>query len=105
MKKIILLSVIGILFLSEYGVYAVAKNESMTYSMLNHIDDYDMVIIAPSDFSQPLQPLIEHKITYGVTTFLKTTEEIYAMYAGRDPSEQIKYYLEDAQKTHEKARQ
>jgi len=55
-----------------------------------------MVIIAPELFSEDLQPLIDHKNIHGVQTFLKTTEEIYDNYAGRDKAEQIKYFIKDA---------
>lgn len=57
---------------------------------------YDMVIIAPSVFSDALQPLITHKNTYGVETTLKTTEDIYEEYPGFDKAEQIKYFIKDA---------
>jgi hypothetical protein len=57
---------------------------------------YDMVIIAPSSFSDALQPLIVHKNTYGVETILKTTEDIYTEYNGFDKAEQIKYFIKDA---------
>ena len=59
-------------------------------------DEFDMVIIAQDQFSQELQPLIDHKNEYGVRTFLKTTEEIYDEYEGRDQAEQIKYFIKDA---------
>jgi len=57
---------------------------------------YDMVIIAPSAFSDALQPLIDHKNTYGIETTLKTTEDIYTEYNGFDKAEQIKYFIKDA---------
>ncbi len=57
---------------------------------------YDMVIIAPSAFSTALQPLIEHKNTYGIETTLKTVEDIYAEYDGFDKAEQVKYFIKDA---------
>jgi len=62
-------------------------------------DEYDMVIIAPDKFSSALQPLIDHKNNYGVRTFLKTTEEIYNVYEGRDQAEQIKYFIKNAIET------
>jgi hypothetical protein len=62
-------------------------------------DVYDMVIIAPSTFSDELEPLIAHKNSRGVQTVLKTTEEIYAEYPGRDMPEQIKYFIKDAIET------
>jgi hypothetical protein len=40
--------------------------------------------------------LIVHKNSYNVQTFLKTTEEIYGNYDGRDKPEQIKYFIKDA---------
>ena len=58
--------------------------------------EYDLVIIAPSEFSDELQRLVEHKNSHGVKTFLKTTEEIYAEYNGRDEPEKIKYFIKDA---------
>jgi hypothetical protein len=57
---------------------------------------YDMVIIAPSAFSDALQPLIAHKNAHGMKTTLKTTEDIYKEYTGFDKAEQIKYFIKDA---------
>lgn len=62
---------------------------------LTTIDEYNMVIIAPSQFSTTLLPLIEHKNNYGISTFLQTTEEIYNDYEGRDQAEKIKNFLKD----------
>jgi len=59
-------------------------------------DNYDMVIIAPKKFSTKLQTLIKHKNNIGVSTVLKTTEDIYGNYEGRDEPEQIKYFIKDA---------
>ncbi len=59
-------------------------------------DEYELVIIAPSEFSSLLQPLVNHKNSFGVETLLKTTEEIYDEYSGRDKPEQIKYFIKDA---------
>ena len=61
----------------------------------SNIDSYDLVIISPETFSEPLTPLINHKNNLGVKTFLKTTEEIYNEYTGRDTPEQIKYFIKD----------
>jgi len=59
-------------------------------------DEYDMVIIVPAVFSSDLQPLIDHKNSYGIQTTLKTTESIYSEYSGADQPEQIKYFIKDA---------
>jgi hypothetical protein len=58
-----------------------------------------MVIIAPSEFSNALQPLINHKLNMGVNTTLKVTEEIYSEYSGLDQAEKIKYFIKDAIET------
>jgi len=63
-------------------------------------EEYDMVIIAPKKFSSELRPLINHKNNLGVHTFLKTTEQIYSEYGGRDKPEQIKYFIKDAIETY-----
>ena len=62
-------------------------------------DEYDLVVIAPSEFSNELQPLINHKISMGVNTFLKTTEDIYSGYSGFDQAEKIKYFIKYAVET------
>jgi len=59
-------------------------------------EEYDMVIIAPAIYSEELQPLITHKNGRGLQTTLKTTEEIYSEYSGRDEPEKIKYFIKDA---------
>lgn len=58
--------------------------------------EYKLVIIAPKKFSSDLQPLINHKISKGVTTILKTTEDIYSEFTGYDKPEQIKYFIKYA---------
>ena len=62
-------------------------------------DEYDLVVIAPSEFLEELQPLVDHKNSYGLMTTLNTTEDIYASYPGRDEAEQIKYFIKDAIET------
>jgi hypothetical protein len=61
--------------------------------------EYDLVIIAPSKFSNELNRLIEHKNNHNVKTILKTTDDIYREYTGRDKPEQIKYFIKDAIET------
>jgi len=63
--------------------------------------EYDLVIISPSKFSDYLQKLVDHKNNYNVSTFLKTTEEIYEEYdEGVDKPEQIKLFIKDAIETY-----
>jgi len=60
---------------------------------------YDLLIIAPSKFSGALQKLVDHKNDHGLSTELKTLEEIYSEYSGVDKPEQIKYFIKDAKET------
>jgi len=90
MKKILSIVIIGILLFGSIGASAISIiRESPNKS--SYMDNFDMVIITPQIFSDTLQPLINHKNTVGVHTFIKTTEEIYSKYQGRDNAEQIKY--------------
>jgi hypothetical protein len=59
-------------------------------------DDYDLVIIAPEEYTTAIQPLIAHKENHNVKTLFQTTESIYQEYPGRDEPEKIKYFIKDA---------
>jgi hypothetical protein len=87
----------NILFYSENAEIQVSYEEPATPTVFP--DHYDLVIIAPSEFSNALQPLIDHKSSMGVNTTLKTTEEIYSEYSGWDNAEKIKYFIKDAIET------
>lgn len=69
--------------------------ETVTYP-----DEYDLMVIAPEEFSSSMQSFIDHKNENGVSTYLETLETIYATFAeGRNPREQIKYAIKDAIET------
>ncbi|RLF45035.1 MAG: hypothetical protein DRN17_03300, partial [Thermoplasmata archaeon] len=63
-------------------------------------DVYDLLIVTPSQFSNALQPLVDHKNSHGVSTMLVTLDEIYNgnyfSVQGRDDAEKIKYFIKDA---------
>lgn len=61
--------------------------------------EYNLVIIAPKSFKQPLQSLIDHKNSHGILTILKTTEDIYNEFDGVDKPEKIKYFIKYAIET------
>jgi len=58
-------------------------------------DVYDLLIIAPSEFTDALQPLVDHKNSWGIPTYLATLDEAYSS-TGRDNAEKIKYFIKDA---------
>ena len=94
MKKIEVLCIIGLLFSS--GINASAFSLIQTQMVKGSADEYDMVIIAPEVFSESLAPLIAHKNSHGVQTFLKTMDEIDSTFDGRDAAERVKYFIKDA---------
>lgn len=59
-------------------------------------DTYDMLIITDEKFASHLQPLVDHKNNIGIKTIIKTTQEIYPDYNGRDDPEDIKLCIKDA---------
>lgn len=60
-------------------------------------DEYDLLIIAPSEFSSTLQPLVDHKNNHNLNTVLVTLEQIYTeQTGGRDDQENIKLYIKEA---------
>jgi hypothetical protein len=59
-------------------------------------NEYDLLIIAPNDFSKNLQPLIDHKEKQNIKTKFMTAEEIYEKFDGRDEAEQIKYCIKES---------
>ncbi|MCX6667779.1 MAG: C25 family cysteine peptidase [Euryarchaeota archaeon] len=87
----------NMIYYSENAEIQVNYEEPATPTVFS--DQYDLVIISPSEFSSALQPLIAHKNSMGVNTTLKTTEDIYSEYNGFDQAEKIKYFIKDAIET------
>lgn len=59
-------------------------------------NETSLLIIAPEDFSQALEPLLLHKMQNGVQTMILTLEWIAEHSPGRDLPEQIKYSIKSA---------
>jgi len=59
-------------------------------------EEYKLVIITPAKFSSIVQDLADHKISKGITTLVKKTDEIYDAYEGYDSPEDIKLFIKDA---------
>lgn len=85
-------------------LYRNTAHLSITYDLptteTSAVDDYKLVIIAPKDFSEALQPLVAHKISKGMTTKLVTQDDIcdsvYFTAEGRDCAEEMKYFIKNA---------
>ena len=63
------------------------------------LDDYELVVIGPSEYSDELAPLITHKISKGITSIFVSLTEIYSGVhfpaTGRDNQEKIKYFIKN----------
>lgn len=60
-------------------------------------DNYDLLMIAPEEFKESLQPLVDHKNAYGMNSTLVTLETIYSQITqGRDDAENVKLYIKKA---------
>ena len=93
--RILPILLVALFVFSSIGVAYESSNKPFFVSS----NTYDLVIIAPKIFSRALSPLVKHKNDVGVKTILKTTEDIYREYNGRDKPEQIKYFIKDALET------
>jgi len=87
---------------SESAIYytpsaTIEPKTKLPISPVNFGDEYDMLIIAPSEFSSTLQPLVDYKNSHDVDTILTTLESIPSV--GVDQQESIKYYIKDAIET------
>ncbi len=79
--------------------YAQCFDVSISYTYApqkqKEAEGYDLLIIAPDQFSASITPLISHKESYDLTTLFTSVEEIYNHSTGRDQAEKIKYYIKD----------
>ena len=90
MKKFITILVLGIFLFSGVSSFV---------SIADSNENYDLIIITPTIFSEKLQPLINHKEQHEVETIIVTLEDIYnSVYfpvEGRDDPEKIKYFIKN----------
>ena len=91
MKKILPIFFVGLLILSGIG----ASGFSQTKSITSNVDEYDMVIIAPNEFSSQIQSLIDHKDSHNVPTILKTTEDLNYLSVMRPNKETLDKWEKD----------
>lgn len=93
MNKIITLMFVCFITINGIGISGMADN-TIDYPIFN--DSFDMVIITSEIFLSKLQPLVDHKNNYGISTIIKKVEDIYNEFEGRDNPEKIKYFIKHA---------
>lgn len=96
MKKVIGIGVIATaLFISMPAFASFTTNTSINYD-----DNYNFIVLTPTQFTQEIQPLITHKNGRGISTILVTLDDIYSgnifPVKGRDNPEKIKYFIKDS---------
>jgi Peptidase family C25 len=99
MKKILSILLIELLFLSGVSAGVSGTTDAREGQTVMIPSEFDMVVITPEQFIEELAPLVAHKNSHGVLTFIKTVEEIFGEYQGDDQVEQIKYFIKDAYDT------
>ncbi len=75
--------------------YADEFNVQLRYNFHKPLfkDEYDLLIICPSQWKDDLIKLKQHKESYGIRTLIATLDEIKNK--GRDEAEKIKYFIKD----------
>lgn len=70
------------------------------FNLESNNERYDLLILTPVEFKNPLNKLADHKNSYAIKTKIITLSEIYSGYyfqvKGRDDAEKIKYFIKDA---------
>ena len=101
MKKILIsIFIIALLIGVVIPVSSDISLEKNSFQIEVNKDDYfDLIIITNAYLISELEPLVQHKNQHGINTMIKTTEDIYNEYTGRDEAEQIKYFIKDAKET------
>jgi len=109
-KKLMTAAIIFLLtvlwFVPLASAYSVTINQktvedlSMEGLTSQESKSYDLLIISPGTYTSTLQPLVDHKNSFGVKTKLVTLDEVYdsevAFWYGRDNPEKIKYFIKSA---------
>ncbi len=69
--------------------------ETPEEELLDDVDVYDLLIIAPEQYLDELEPLCDHKENHGIKTRLVSLPEIieHMFWEGRDDAEKMKYFI------------
>ena len=100
MKKIISLIIILFFITNSFSVFGFSLKKEYSEKQIVKTDSnvYDMIVIYPSEYSEEIQPLIDHKnnLTPSLKTIALSTEYIFSTYQGRDDAEKIKYCIKNS---------
>ena len=98
MKKMIVKIIFFIIIFSIIG--SILASANIDDYIIKTNDKYDMIIIAPKNYSSYLVTFIEHKNNLGISTIFVSLDDIYTgkyfEVKGRDNQEKIKYFIKDS---------
>ena len=100
-QKIITLGIVSLFFFSAGIVSSVKTNHALPQSVKEN--QFDLLVITSSEFTDELTPLVSHKNDIGMNTLMESVENILASSVtsdGQDDAEKIKYYIKHAMETH-----
>ena len=93
--KIFSIIICSIFLFQVFSVHVISQPQRTTQSELVTKNGFDLLIISTEKYQDVIQPLINHKNRLGITTILRTTNEIYDSCAGRDSPEKIKFFIKE----------
>lgn len=99
-QKIIIIGIISLFLLSAGIVSSLRTNQPS--SNIFEENQFDLLIITASDFTEELTPLLSHKNDIGMDTIMETVEDITTspvVSEGQDDAEKIKYFIKHAMET------
>lgn len=99
LRSLLVFSVIALLLsplsIGQKRAEDVKENTNISIAQL---ENYNLLIIAPDEFVDTLQPLVVHKNQMGMKTVLVSLTTVYdeMFWHGRDEPEKIKYFIKQA---------
>jgi hypothetical protein len=80
--------------------FSINIKTSQVESTISNPEDESLLILAPQEFTDLLNPFVEHKESKGIQTTLVTLESIYDSsifpVQGRDDAEKVKFFIKNA---------
>ncbi len=97
-KKLTVIIVLLLILTTESLVADAYSDKNILFT--ENLENFDMIIIAPSVYNSSLKPLVEHKNNHNIITKFVSLNDIfigaYFSIQGRDDQEKIKYFIKNA---------
>lgn len=83
-------------YVSEFNIEISHSTIESAAKSFKADQNHELVIITPEYYKQTLSSFVTHKQQYNLHPLVKTTDEIYNEFQGRDEQEKIKYFIKHA---------